>query len=70
MAAASPELFRFVWRERQGPPVRQPVRDGFGRKLVEQAVPYELKAKVRLDFAVEGLTYELEAPLNDVLAPG
>jgi PAS domain S-box-containing protein len=70
VAAASPELFRFVWRERQGPPVRQPVRDGFGRKLVEQAVPYELKAKVRLDFAVEGLTYELEAPLNDVLAPG
>jgi two-component sensor histidine kinase len=70
VATASPELFRLVWHERQGPPVWPPTRDGFGRKLVEQAVPYELKAQVRLDFAAEGLTYELEAPLEAVLAPG
>jgi PAS domain S-box-containing protein len=70
VAAGGEARFRLRWRERHGPEVRPPTRTGFGRKLVEQAVPYELKATVRLDFAATGLIYELEAPLREVVAPG
>jgi two-component sensor histidine kinase len=69
LAAAVPK-FRLRWREHGGPPVRAPSRDGFGRRLVEQAVPYELKARVRLDFAADGLTYGLVAPLDAVAGKG
>jgi two-component sensor histidine kinase len=68
-AAAAP-TFHLRWRERGGPPVQAPSRNGFGRRLVEQAVPYELKARVRLDFAADGLIYELAAPLNEVAGKG
>jgi two-component sensor histidine kinase len=63
-------MLRLSWREHGGPPVRAPRRDGFGRRLVEQAVPYELKARVRLGFEPGGVTCELEAPLSTLTSPG
>jgi two-component sensor histidine kinase len=52
-----------AWRERGGPPVASPTRHGFGRVLIEQAVAHELGGRTRLDFAAQGVSYELEAAL-------
>lgn len=66
--SAAGGLFRFVWRERGGPPVAVPTRHGFGRTLVESAVAHELCGTTRLDFLPEGVTYTIEAPLAEVAA--
>jgi PAS domain S-box-containing protein len=70
MAGAAAPTFHLRWRERGGPPVQAPSRNGFGRRLVERAVPYELKAQVRLDFAADGLVYDLAAPLDEIAGKG
>jgi two-component sensor histidine kinase len=67
-AAASDDTFRLAWREAGGPLVRPPTRRGFGRTLIEGVVAYELSGRARLDFREDGLAYDLEAPLEQVLA--
>jgi PAS domain S-box-containing protein len=60
--------FRLDWRERDGPTVRPPARQGFGRTLIERAIAYELKGEARLDFHPEGLVYAIEAPRAEIAA--
>jgi two-component sensor histidine kinase/PAS domain-containing protein len=56
---------RLVWRERDGPPVTPPTRQGFGSRLIERGLARELNGQVRLDFAPDGLICEISAPLAD-----
>jgi PAS domain S-box-containing protein len=60
--AAGPRL-RLVWRERGGPPLAPPSRRGFGTRMLERALAADTQGRVSLDYAPEGLTFELEAPL-------
>ena len=60
--------FRFLWREFNGPPVDPPTRQGFGRLLLEEAVALDFHASLRMDFAPDGLVYEIEAPLASIMA--
>lgn len=54
------------WRETGVPVVdTAPWRSGFGRRLIERALPYELGAETRLDFAPGGLKLSLEVPLSE-----
>lgn len=62
--------FKFQWQELNGPPVRPPIRQGFGRMLLEQAVTQDFQALPRIDFAPDGLIYEIEAPLPIMVAAG
>ena len=55
---------RLAWRERGGPPVREPERRGFGRMLIERAPEHDLGGTGRLDFRLEGLAYDLDVPLD------
>ncbi len=59
-----PQRLHLEWREQGGPPVTPPSRRGFGTRMLERALAGDLKAQVRLDFALEGLvcTIEAEAP--------
>jgi PAS domain S-box-containing protein len=66
-AVEGPTL-RLVWREKGGPEVRSPARRGFGHLLVEEAAAHDLGSRARLEFRREGLTYELEAPLAQLVA--
>lgn len=61
--------FRLVWRETGGPRVLPPVHNGFGRLLLERAVPYDVKGRGRLDYGAGGLCYTLETALDQLLAP-
>ena len=58
---------RFVWEERDGPPVAPPVRRGFGSRLIEVGLARELRGPVRMDFLPEGLRCELCFRLEPVV---
>ena len=59
--------FRLAWRERDGPEVRPGVRRGFGSRLLEKAVGYELQGQASLELAPEGACYEITAPLQELV---
>jgi PAS domain S-box-containing protein len=61
---------RVTWRESGGPTVTAPTRRGFGRLLMERAVASDLKGKVDLDFAPEGLTCTISFPLSEYVTSG
>ncbi len=52
------------WVESGGPPVREPKHAGFGRMLLERAVPAALSCAVSLQFAPGGVNYEIVTPLK------
>jgi PAS domain S-box-containing protein len=55
---------RIRWSERGGPEVGPPARSGFGRLLLERGLAHELRGKVQLDFAREGLKCTIVFPLD------
>jgi len=56
------------WRETGVPLVdTAPWRSGFGRRLLERALPYELGAETQLHFGPGGLKLSLEMPLETSL---
>jgi two-component system CheB/CheR fusion protein len=60
------ERFQFQWRERDGPPVRAPVRKGFGTTLLESTLAVDGAAPPKLSFDAGGLSYVFEVPLSMV----
>ena len=58
---------RLHWAETGGPPVRPPVRRGFGLELIERSVAHELGGQAVLDYRVEGLFCEITVPLTDTV---
>lgn len=52
------------WIERGGSGVVPPVEKGFGSRLIEQAVSYQLGGHVTMDYAPEGLTCRISFPLK------
>jgi PAS domain S-box-containing protein len=55
--------FNLLWRERGGPPVVPPTRQGFGSILLEKVVAQDFRAQPTIRFATEGLSYAIVAPL-------
>lgn len=53
---------RLEWIESEGPKVVKPSRVGFGRRLVEIALPYELRCSVQMDFRPAGLRCAIVFP--------
>ncbi len=56
-----------VWRERGGPPVVAPPRRGFGSRLIEDGVSYQLGGQVELQFPSEGVECRFRLPLTSKL---
>lgn len=57
-------LFRFEWRERDGPPVTPPTRKGFGSRLLERGLTHEVGGSAHFDFQPEGLVFVFTAVVN------
>ena len=58
---------RVRWAEHGGPAVPgPPARRGFGRRLIERALPRELRGEARLLFAPAGVRCEFDLPLDAV----
>ncbi|HET6654754.1 MAG TPA: chemotaxis protein CheB [Gammaproteobacteria bacterium] len=58
----------FAWTERDGPRVEEPERRGFGSRLIEEGLAYELDADVKLDYKPTGLRCTIDMPLKAVAA--
>jgi len=56
-------ILTVTWEERDGPPVSDPKRRGFGMDLIEGAIAYQLCGAVILGFHPAGFTCTLRAPL-------
>ena len=58
--------FRFRWQERGGPPVVAPERKGFGSAVLEQVMAEHFDDPPQIDFASEGICYQLNGSLEDI----
>lgn len=69
---ADEQRIDLLWRERGGPEVVQPMRRGFGTKLIERALPNGPKNKVDLTFADSGVSCTISmalSPTNNEASP-
>ncbi|MGA7325586.1 MAG: HWE histidine kinase domain-containing protein [Rhodomicrobium sp.] len=48
------------WVETDGPPVKPPTRQGFGTRVLDQAIRDQLSGEMRFDWRPEGLVCEIE----------
>jgi PAS domain S-box-containing protein len=59
------------WRETGVPmPTTKPTRKGYGRELIERALPYQLSAKTELTFTPEGVHCVLAVPVRASIGVG
>ena len=65
--AAGGATLDLLWRERGGPPVPTAPSRGFGSRLIEDSVTYQLGGNVRLAFAPEGVECQFQLPLSSKL---
>lgn len=64
--AGAARQLAFAWVERGVPAVPvAPERSGFGRELIEEALPYRLGAETRLEFRGGGVTCRIVLPLPE-----
>ena len=66
VSADIPKRFIMHWKESGGPRVAEPSRKSFGSKLIEQALPGQLKGEARLRFEPSGLSCEINIPLSSM----
>lgn len=60
--AGGGDRLRLVWREKGGPRVEEPRKEGFGLTAL-RAAAHEADAEVEILFSPDGLSYSLEGPL-------
>jgi len=54
----------FEWRETDGPPTTQPLRRGFGSRLIERSITDELRGRIALEYGEDGLVVRFDVPLT------
>ncbi|MBM1171646.1 sensor histidine kinase [Microvirga arabica] len=54
---------RLEWREFGGPQVKEPQHRGFGSTLLQRVLPMQCKAEVEVQYASDGLRFQMDAPL-------
>ena len=57
----------FHWQELNGPKVSPPTRHGFGRSLVEKAIPYEFDGKSSLEYPESGVVFTFSLPQENLV---
>ena len=50
------------WRENGGPPVKPPVRRGFGSTIIEKSIPFELEGRAKVEYKLAGVEAEFWLP--------
>jgi PAS domain S-box-containing protein len=63
--AAGRRRLRMLWCEHGGPVVCAPERRGLGALLIERSLAHELGGSAQMAFSPEGLTCEMEFPLEE-----
>jgi PAS domain S-box-containing protein len=60
---ATRRTLAFDWVESGGPPVVQPLRQGFGSRLLAFVLPGQIQAKTQIDYAPQGIRIHCALPL-------
>lgn len=55
------------WQEQDGPPVFPPQRRGFGRTLIERAIPFEFEGEATIRFPATGVQVDFWLPSQLIL---
>jgi len=58
---------KLKWVERGGPPVSPPANKGFGTRLIERSLAFELDSQSGIRFDPEGVTCEIDANFREVV---
>ncbi len=58
------------WREKDGPPVTQPKRQGFGSTIIRRSIPYDLGGKAEVRYVSQGLEADFSIPARYVNTVG
>jgi two-component sensor histidine kinase len=53
----------FKWVERDGPPVEQPSKEGFGSRLLRRVLTSQIYASVSFDYDPRGFRARVSLPL-------
>lgn len=61
----TPYRLLMTWQEADGPEITQPERKGFGTRLLEDVVAYELNGQAELVYERRGVRYHLAFPVNE-----
>ncbi|WP_051407608.1 CheR family methyltransferase [Mesorhizobium sp. LNHC229A00] len=61
--------FTLGWREKDGPPVKEPLNNGFGLNLLKGEIGYRLGGQVDTSFRKEGLDVQIAFSANHKDAP-
>lgn len=56
-----------TWREKAGPPVERPSREGFGLKLIKRALAAERGARIEHSFEPEGVVCTALLPIDEAI---
>jgi PAS domain S-box-containing protein len=56
------------WKEQDGPPVKEPERNGFGTRMIKRVVGSDIRGEVVMKFERDGLRCSIKAPLDGLLA--
>ena len=65
----APPRLELIWRETGGPSVSAPTRRGFGSRLLERTLAYDLDGEVSIAFDPNGLVCSIAAPLTAYRSP-
>lgn len=57
-------MLDLAWAEFGGPTVSEPLRRGFGSRLIEQGLRHELEGEISMEFAAAGLRCHMRIPLR------
>ncbi|HWK94639.1 MAG TPA: HWE histidine kinase domain-containing protein [Pseudolabrys sp.] len=58
-----------TWTERGGPKVGKPKGTGFGTKLIDRVITFDLEGDFKIDYDPAGITCTLKFPLKTDIAP-
>lgn len=62
--AGDAEVLHLAWRESGGPPVSPPMRAGFGSRLIERNLAFELNGEARIEYRPEGVEAFISTPVE------
>ncbi len=65
LPASKGKQLQLRWRERYGPRVSMPKREGFGSRLIKRHLAAEFNGRVKLEYRPRGVTCTLIATLED-----
>ncbi len=61
------DRFVLVWKETGGPSVKQVQRKSFGSRLIESALPGQLKGQARIEYEEDGVRCTIDVPTETLL---